>query len=186
MFFFFYNRGNLFSSQQQQHRLQLYLSGLLLEATRTKIGGWGREEGSFTCEEVWPRLLQPAPYYIWPVLMASSNVCDTDVLLGAGYCLAQRNQVPPMHKSNTHAPSSRPESSGSATLRQRRAFLPNDPRKWPRTMSLHCYFPSLLPHAHPKEDAKTSAPTQLKKELLYAWAPAGRSINIPRGDREEA
>lgn len=63
---------------------------------------------------LWPRPPQPTPHYIWLVLMASSAGCDTDVLLGAGNCLAQRNQGPPMHKSNAPSPTaSTPEPSSS-------------------------------------------------------------------------
>lgn len=56
-----------------------------------------------------PAMILPAPPFpihthsLWLKLMAPSTHCDTDVLLGAGYCLAQRNQCSPIHKSN-HSP----------------------------------------------------------------------------------
>lgn len=45
-------------------------------------------------------LLAPPHHSFWLKLMAPSTHSDTDVLLGAGYCLAQRNQCSPIHKSN--------------------------------------------------------------------------------------
>lgn len=45
-------------------------------------------------------LLAPPHHSVWLKLMAPSTHSDTDVLLGAGYCLAQRNHCSPIHKSN--------------------------------------------------------------------------------------
>lgn len=53
---------------------------------------------SLKAEEAWYCL--PPHHSFWLKLIAPSTHSDTDVLLGAGYCLAQRNQCSPIHKSN--------------------------------------------------------------------------------------